>query len=68
MGTERFPRQAEELPTKRFSASTRRGFLISCQMAASNGGKHRHIDFKTAFLHGQSYEVSAISSKSSAEN
>ena len=38
-------------------ASTRPGFQLSCQMAASNGCDLFHIDLKTAFLLGQSYDV-----------
>ena len=57
MGTERFPRQAEGLLTDRFPASTRPGFRMSCQMAASKGWNLCDIDLKTAFLQGQSYDV-----------
>ena len=37
-------------------ASTRPGFRRSCQMEASKGWDLFHIDLKTAFLQGQSYE------------
>ena len=39
------------------SASTRPGFRMSCQMAASKSWTIFHIDLKTAFLRGQSYGV-----------
>ena len=38
-------------------ASTRPGFRMSCQMAANKGWDLFHIDLKTAFLQGQSYDV-----------
>ena len=38
-------------------ASTRPGFRMSCQMAASSSWDLFHIDLKTAFLQGQSYDV-----------
>ena len=38
-------------------ASTRPGFRKSCQMAASQGWNLFHVDLKTAFLQGQSYDV-----------
>ena len=38
-------------------ATTRLGFRISCQMAASRSWNIFHIDLKTAFLQGQSYGV-----------
>ena len=38
-------------------ASTRPGFQMSCQMAASKSWKIFLIDLKTAFLQGQSYGV-----------
>ena len=38
-------------------ASTRPGFRMGCQMAASNSWDLFHIDLKTAFLQGQSYDV-----------
>ena len=38
-------------------ASTRPGFRMSCQMAASKGWDLFHIDRKTASLQGQSYDV-----------
>ena len=38
-------------------ASTRPGFRMSCQAAASKGWDLFHIDLKTAFLQGQSYDV-----------
>ena len=37
--------------------STRPRFRMSCQMAASKGRNIFHIDLKTAFLQGQSYDV-----------
>ena len=57
MGTARFPRQAVGLPTDRFSCfhKTR----ISDELP--DGSQQRlgsfHIDLKTAFLQGQSYDV-----------
>ena len=39
------------------SASTRPGFRMGCQMAASRSWNIFHIDLKTAFLQGQSYGV-----------
>ena len=54
MGTARFPKQAEGLPTDRFPASTRPGFRMSCQMAASKSWDLFHIDLNTAFLQRQS--------------
>ena len=38
-------------------ASTRPGFRMSCQMAASRSWDLFHIDLKTAFLQGQSCDV-----------
>ena len=38
-------------------APTRTGFRMSCQRAASRGWDLFHIDLKTAFLQGQSYDV-----------
>ena len=38
-------------------ASTRPGFRMSCHMAASQGCNLFHIDLKTTFLQGQSYDV-----------
>ena len=38
-------------------ASTRPGFRMSCQMAASQGCNLFHIDLKTTFRQGQSYDV-----------
>ena len=38
-------------------ASTRPGFRMSCQMAASKSWDLFHIDLKTAFLQEQSYDV-----------
>ena len=38
-------------------ASTRPGFRMSCQMAASKSWNFFHIDLKKAFLQGQSYGV-----------
>ena len=38
-------------------ASTRPGFRMSCRMAASRSWNLFHIDLKTAFLQGQSYDV-----------
>ena len=38
-------------------APTGPGFRMSCQMAASKGWDLFHIDIKTAFLQGQSYDV-----------
>ena len=38
-------------------ASTRPGYRMRCQMAASKGWDLFHIDLKTAFLQGQSYDV-----------
>ena len=38
-------------------AATRPGFRMSCQMAASKSWDLFHIDLKTAFLQGQSYDV-----------
>ena len=38
-------------------ASTRPGFRMSCQMAASESWNICHIDRKTATFHGQSYSV-----------
>ena len=52
MGTER----KENQQTDSF-ASTRPGFRMSCQMAASKSGNIFHIDLKAAFLQGQSYCV-----------
>ena len=57
MGTERFPGQAEGLPTERFLASTRPGFRICCLIVASKSWDLFHIDLKTAFLQGQSCDV-----------
>ena len=39
------------------AACTRPGFRMSCQMAASKSWDLFHIDLKTAFLQGQSYDV-----------
>ena len=39
-------------------ASTRPGFRMSCQMAASKSWNIFHIDLKTAFLQGQPHDVS----------
>ena len=39
------------------TASTRPGFRMSCRMAASKSWDLFHIDLKTAFLQGQSYDV-----------
>ena len=39
-------------------ASTRPGFRMSCQMAASKSVNIFHMDLKTAFLQGQSHDVS----------
>ena len=49
-------KQKEYLQTDSF-ATTRLGFRMSCQMAASKGWNLFHIDLKTAFLQGQSYDV-----------
>ena len=38
-------------------ASTRPGFRMSCQMGASKGCDLFHMDLKTAFLQGQSFDV-----------
>ena len=38
-------------------ASTRPGFRMSCQIAADKSWDLFHIDLKTAFLQGQSYDV-----------
>ena len=38
-------------------ASTRPGFRMSCQMAAKQGWNLFHLNLKTAFLQGQSYDV-----------
>ena len=57
MGTERFPRQAEDYQHTDSPASTRPGFQMSCQMAASKGWDLFHIDHKTAFLQGESFDV-----------
>ena len=40
-----------------FPLSTRPGYRMSCQMAASKSWNIFHIDLKTAFLQGQSYDV-----------
>ena len=58
MGIQRFPRQTEEYSQTDSPPSTRPGFRKSCQMAASQGWALFHIDLKTAFLQGQSYDVS----------
>ena len=47
-------KQKEYQQTDSF-ASTRRGFRMSCQMAASKRWNMFHIDLKTAFLQGQSF-------------
>ena len=47
----------QDKPTDHSPGSTRPGFRISCQMAASKGWDLVHIDLKTAFLQGQSYHV-----------
>ena len=46
-------KQKEYLQTES-PASTRPGFRMSCQMAASQGWNLFRIDLKTAFLQGQS--------------
>ena len=38
--------------------STRPGFRMTCQLAANKGWDLFHIDLKTAFLHGEYYDVS----------
>ena len=57
MGIERFPGQTEGLSADGFPCSTRPGFRMSCQMAASKSWSIFHIYLKTAFLRGQSYGV-----------
>ena len=41
-------------------ASTRQGFRMSCQIAASKDWDLFHIDLKTAFLQGQSDDVNLV--------
>ena len=48
-------RQKEELQTD--SPTARRpGFRLTCQLAANKGWDVSHIDLKTAFLQGESYD------------
>ena len=47
----------KDLQQTDFPASTRPGFRMSCQMAASKGWDLFRIDLKTASLQGQSYDV-----------
>ena len=39
-------------------ASTRPGFRMTCQLAASTGWNLFHMDLKTAFLQGEAYDQS----------
>ena len=48
-------RQKEELQTDSPTA-TRPGFRLTCQLAANRGWDVSHIDLKTAFLQGESYD------------
>ena len=57
MGIKRFQDKQKEYLQTDSPASTRPGFGMSCQMAASKGWNLFHIDFKTVFLQGQSYDV-----------
>ena len=52
-----FPDEQEEYQQTGSPASTRLGFRMSCQMAASKSWNIFHVDFKTAFFQGQSYGV-----------
>ena len=53
----RIPRQTKRMLQTDPPASTRRGFRMTCQMAVGKGWDLFHIDLKTAFLQGQSYDV-----------
>ena len=57
MGMERFPGQPQGISADGFPASTRHGFRMSCQMAASEEWNLFHLDLLTALLQGQSYGV-----------
>ena len=52
-----FQDQQKEYQQTGSPASTRPGFRMSCQMAASKSWNIFHNDLKTAFLQGQSYGV-----------
>ena len=57
MSVERLPGHAEEHQQTDSPASTRPGFRMSCQMAASKSWDFFRTDFETYFLQKQSYHV-----------